>query len=193
MIVTLVDIETRRPSLQLATSDHAVTCSCEYCFWLAAIRFLLDQVAERESTIARQGVKIAGKDRQLEAREEIHREELARLGDLPAELRRLQAINSDMTASHNHYLGRTVSLERELARARVELGEHLARRGTSDERLEFSMQDLGRLAHELGRLDDVATWVTLHAANSDEFVRASALLMDGWNEAFQEKLREATP
>ena len=52
----------------------------------------------------------------------------------------------------------------------------------TDERLEFSAQDLGRLAKYLGDSDSIASWLDLYAINAEEARRVREAFYEGVNE-----------
>jgi hypothetical protein len=51
-----------------------------------------------------------------------------------------------------------------------------------DEKLEFSMRDLGRLARHGNNLTDILEWVLLHAATREDGERATAEVLEGYDE-----------
>ena len=51
-----------------------------------------------------------------------------------------------------------------------------------NERLEFSAQDLGRLAKYLGDSDSVARWLDLHAVDAEDGRRVREAFYEGVNE-----------
>lgn len=51
-----------------------------------------------------------------------------------------------------------------------------------DERLEFSAQDLGRLARYLGEPDMIVHWLNFHATDAEEARRVREAFFDGYNE-----------
>ena len=53
----------------------------------------------------------------------------------------------------------------------------------TDEKLEFSAQDLGRLARHIGDLSGVLEWLDIHGTDPDDMRRVRRAAFEGYNEA----------
>lgn len=115
-------------------------------------------------------------ERRLAARESVHREEVARLLEPEAELRRLQEINAKMCDSYNHYLGETVRLESELADFRVELGAALVARRAPIEADHVNRAAAAAFKRFFGLGD--ASWKELDSPNRERWVTAIRAAME---------------